>query len=167
MILHVCGCRLSCTCVVLIHECFTKEHRFLASMETTLLKMCSSRVCCYSNKTQRLARWDYQYSASVRKHIPDSYPVAFRRQTCRGLWEGRLPTVLCVPLKVTGYKSKQISPAKVSLSTHFSAPEWFSSDLGTRTGEPNFWSFDWFREHSANACAVLLDFGTCSFDDKF
>ena len=48
----------------------------------------------------------------------------------------------------------------------------FSFDHETKTGEPNVnrlsqWSFDWFCEHSANECTILLDFGTCSFDAVF
>ena len=34
-------------------------------------------------------------------------------------------------------------------------------------GEPSFWRFDWFGEHSAKARVILLDFGTCSLDAVF
>ena len=35
------------------------------------------------------------------------------------------------------------------------------------TGEPSFLNFGWFCEHSANARAVLFDFGTRSIDVMF
>ena len=77
--------------------------------------------------------------------------------------------ICVVRLKFENVSNKLEKEARTSLKTPPGIVERLSFEHEMKVNrqikrEPSFWSFDWFFQYSANACGILMDFGTGSFD---